>query len=267
MAIIKNPRFSTYIRYSLSENGILFFRDFKGHSLIFHPHDIIGRFLLETGEYSRKSVLDIATIIPRMKQLKESEWVIEIGANIGTHSVYFCHEFGNASVLAIEADPENAHILECNIKINDLSERVRPVLSAVSNFDGEIQLVRDFYNRGGTSIHGDKLADRASVFAVPAMTVPSLIQKYEINPMNIALFWIDVEGHEFEVLEGIGDMILSQKPPLFMEYTPTTTARGGQIAEILYKYYDNVRIHDGTFSKISKEDFRKIKRQVDIYAD
>ncbi len=265
--IIGNRTMSRFFRYAMADQGILFFREFNDHELLYYPHDIIGLILTEQGEYQRDSVRFIAEFFRKHAYSLHESWILELGGNIGTHSIYFCKEFENVKVLTVEADPENISVLQRNVDLNNLDDQVAIVGGAVSNYDGTIELVRNYFNRGGTSVSGDKSMHRGSVFSTESMRVDSLLCMREIDPAKIGLVWIDVEGHELEVFEGMENLVSKSKPPVFFEYTPGETSRNSRLLDLVFEHYNSVWISgSGGFDKISRDQLSLIAESVDVFA-
>ena len=59
---------------------------------------------------------------------------------------------------------------------------------------------------------------------------------------EVGLLWLDVEGYEYRVLQGAGN-ILERCPPLVMELYPELLRRAGDLAalpDLLARYYSHV---------------------------
>ena len=263
----KNIAFRDLIFNKLAEEGYMFFKKLEDYSIVYYPHDIIGRMIDSHGSYQRFPVDKIATIFEQIGILNKDFYIIELGANIGTHTIYFSRSFQNAKIIAVEADPENVDILDHNIRLNELQSRVQIVSAAVSNHNGEIDIVRNFYNRGGTSVDGDRLADKASVFSVPCLTVDEILNQKSINPEDIGLIWIDVEDHEYQVFQGMAELFSKAKPPVFFELSPRTNKNYHAILDLIFSHYSSIYICSGDkFLPASREDFSHISVKVDVYA-
>jgi FkbM family methyltransferase len=265
--IIENQTLSRLFRYALADKGVLFFRDFDDHALVYYPHDIIGIMLTETGEYQRGPVRLIAEIFERNTHALNGSWILELGGNIGTHTVYFCKAFEHVKVLTVEADPENAEVLRRNVQLNKLDNRVEVICGAVSNYDGQIDLVRDYYNRGGASVGGNRSMDRGSIFSTQCIKVDTLLRQNGIDQDKIGLIWIDVEGHELEVFEGMDYLISKVKPPVFFEFNRRKNVRRSRLLDIVFENYTSVSIsRGGRFDKMTRDDFEDITENVDVFA-
>ena len=128
--------------------------------------------------------------------------ILDIGANIGNHSMMFTLNYPNSEIYAFEPSRINFELLDFNTKT--LSNIGIFKIALGSNNSMVCVNSEDKTNRGNTklSLTGEK---------VPVMTIDSL------NFSPISFIKIDVEGHEYSVLEGATETIHSQKPVIWIE--------------------------------------------------
>lgn len=130
--------------------------------------------------------------------------VLDIGANIGNHSVFYALVAGASQVHAFEPQREAADILARNVKLNELAGvRVHSVALGEKAETGKIQLLCAG-NKGESAVVADALGD------VSIVTLDSL----NLSPDFIK---IDVEGAELQVLRGAVDTLKRCKPVLQIE--------------------------------------------------
>lgn len=169
----------------------------------FHTNgeDHIFRTLVDSGEFYEQSYLKAIR-----EFIEPGDVVYDIGANIGTHSVFFAGVCG-AKVLAFEPVAAALDCLRTNIAANDLDDKVEvfPVgLGAETarmrtqghgrNNQGAVELVND--EEGGISV-------------VPLATLPDLPDPKFVK--------IDVESMELSALRGARAMIERVKPVIGLE--------------------------------------------------
>lgn len=131
---------------------------------------------------------------------------LDIGANIGSHTLYFIKKWGIKKVWSFEPVPSTFAILRKNVEINGLEERI--VLENVGVGEKEYHAsvkeeIKD--NRGGTSIQEDS----AGTFVVKT------IDSYHLS--DVSLMKIDTEGYELKVLQGAEDTIVKNRPVILAE--------------------------------------------------
>lgn len=204
------------------------------------------------------------------------EVLLEIGANIGTQTIYanLAHRFRRT--IAVEPDLENLMLLRANIRLNALADAVVVCPCAVSDAAGSVRLVRRIHNSGGTTIHPGRIAalregqarlGRENDTNVPLIRGDDLIASHGVGSNEIALVWIDVEGHEAAALRGMPG-ILAARPPLFFEFTPEwMSAEDRQsIEDAVFGHYTRIWRHEDDFAPIDRDAFRRIDGQTDILA-
>jgi FkbM family methyltransferase len=138
--------------------------------------------------------------------LSPGDIVVDVGANIGNHTLYWS-EVADANVVAFEPYPPALKILRRNVELNAAGARVQIHPLAVGSTAGCAAMeLSDSSNIG-------------SARAVPAsageITVTTL--DGEVGPTKLVrLLKIDVEGSELSVLRG-ATRVLLQRPALILE--------------------------------------------------
>lgn len=140
------------------------------------------------------------------KYLRPGMYILDIGANIGNHTIYFAKKCGAAHVFCFEPQKDVFDILSRNIELNQLDNVCTPYNHALGSNAGNAKIAA--YNRancGGTSLTMDEDGD-IGVRTLDEMKLPS-----------IDFIKIDVEGFELEVLKGGEKLLREGSPTLYME--------------------------------------------------
>ena len=118
--------------------------------------------------------------------------VVDIGANIGLHSIIMCRTGYN--VRSYEPDPIHYKLFNKNLELNQCS-KVETNKSAVSSKDGEAEFIRVLGNTTGSHIAGAKKDPYGD------------LEKFKVKIDNFIpiiewadLIKIDAEGHEADIL-------------------------------------------------------------------
>jgi FkbM family methyltransferase len=131
--------------------------------------------------------------------------VIDVGANIGNHTVFFAAILG-ATVHAFEPFQPNYDLLQLNLAANGLEQRVTPYCCAVGEHDGQgTAHVVQPNNLGGVRIglgEGDVVVRSLDSLAIPG---------------PVGLLKVDVEGGEVPVLRGARLLIRTWLPDILIE--------------------------------------------------
>lgn len=136
--------------------------------------------------------------------------VLDIGGNIGNHSVFFTKIGGAASCIAFEPNPYPISIFKENIRLNGLEGVIDLRQMAISDAPGKLTF--DKYrldNIGGTSY---KESESGTIAAV---------RLDDVDVGHVDFIKIDVEGMASKVLGGARSTITSNKPMIFIEIFET----------------------------------------------
>lgn len=204
------------------------FAGFSDHGFFVDPKDHMIGFKLLCGEAWQRDDLEAAIACLRQHDaLRQPAAFIDVGANIGTQTVYALLSGVFATALAIEPEPGNFSLLTRNLAENGLEARVRTRQVAAGSSSAELTLFLDSKNAGAHSLVG--IARPAG--AVSVRTEPLDELAVDIDP---GLIWIDVEGYELEVLRGM-PKLLEQRVPLCFEFLGCTG--GDELHRILRPHY------------------------------
>jgi FkbM family methyltransferase len=185
-------------------NGFCKGKETRHGLMLFNPKEFIGQTLDTYGEWGY-SEIDLLN-----KVIKPGYIILDIGANIGTHTLSFAKSVQpNGFVYAFEPQRITFEFLCANIIINNFVN-VFPMMAGVSDELGEIIVPilnpDSPSNAGGVNIEGHSSGD-----PIRLVTIDSL----HLNGCN--LIKIDVEGMERKVILGARQTINQFRPILFVE--------------------------------------------------
>lgn len=171
-----------------------------------YSFDLIGTNINIDGRFD-KFVLDFITAL--LKTNIAPGAVLDVGANIGNHTVAFA-ETGR-QVFSFEPHPKTFRLLEINTE--DIPGVHRYNLGA-SNIAERVQAVSPAHNLGASSI-----SDRAPSGTETSWSfdVIRLDDMPDLASEHIAFMKVDVEGHEQQALEGARDLIARNSPVILLE--------------------------------------------------
>jgi FkbM family methyltransferase len=171
--------------------------------------------------------------------LQQDYKVLDIGANIGYYAVLAgLYLDDKAQVLAYEPNPENFALLDNNIKINNCSN-VQAFQLALSNIDDDGFLFLSADNFGDHQIY-DNNEDRRKQ---PILLVNGDTHTQQfLNQVN--LIKIDTQGAEWQVLQGIKELIKKSLPQLQMilEFSPNSLRLAGSKPDDLLQYIFSLKL-------------------------
>lgn len=148
---------------------------------------------------------------------------VDIGAAIGTHTIYFAMLCNADRVYAFEPLRHNFDRLNSNLTLNNLTDRVVPMKLAVSDQAGEMRLT---------------LAQFSEV--VPTDRLDNLIHE------PVSVIKIDVEGMEPQVLRGMGRILTTDRPRIFAEAGTAAELAGIRLVLGRYGYGPTGRVFNST---------------------
>lgn len=176
-----------------------------GHSIAHDVKNEIGLNLYLNGSFE-KDVQDVCAhyVFP-------GSFVIDIGANIGLHSLFFASLAREGVVLAFEPSLETFSILAANVK--GVSNIV-PLNLALSDSKD----ILDFYvasDNAYSSLKDTKRKQINSIQKVFCIDLDGFLQG--LNVARIDFVKIDVEGFEYSVLAGMQSTIARYHPTVLCE--------------------------------------------------
>jgi len=167
-----------------------------------------------TGKFEARTLKDILSCV------SGKSIVIDIGANIGAHTLPIAKALDAGLVIACEPTDWAFNRLIRNIELNPhLESRINAVQCGLTAVQGQ-KIESDIYsswplNTAGHPIHGG-VAN--TTFGAESITLDLLVERLKLP--HIELIKIDVDGHEYSVLEGSRASINKFHPHLVMEWSP-----------------------------------------------
>ena len=179
------------------------FADCIHGSMVWPTNDkIIGRCLSLYGEFAEGENIIMSQFI------SEGDTVIDIGANIGTQTLSMSKKVGEkGKVIAFEPQTLISQCLQTSLTMNDITN-VSVDNSAISNKSGWAKINDTDYSQIGR--YGETGIGKTG-------TRVRTIKLDEMDTEKCSLIKIDVEGHEWEVIQGGQKFLKIHKPTLYME--------------------------------------------------
>jgi len=136
---------------------------------------------------------------------------VDVGANVGNHSVYVLKFLGVEKVIAFEPNPTAAELLAVNLALNGLSARVEHRLAGLSDRKTVARLVAPGHmDLGSTKVSvGETGTGRQCV----VLTGDEALA----DTPSISMIKIDTEAMELQVLKGLAGTFARCRPKAFVE--------------------------------------------------
>ena len=188
---------------------------YKGrHGVFCHiaADQTIGASLRMYGEWAEEELFLLSHLV------REGDVVVDVGANIGTHTIAFARFVGNTGqVIAIDAQFLAFRLLSFNIVLNG-AHNVVPI-NALAERTNSLKMVSDLEsgeNLGAMSfanVDFDRVDTQQPLRPLPAIAIDSLMLR------QCDLIKIDVEGMELHVLSGAMETLSRYRPFVYFEQT------------------------------------------------
>lgn len=193
-----------------------------------NKQDFIFKYL-KSGNFFEKEILK------QIRNQNISGIYVDVGANIGNHTLFFSEFCQSEKVYSFECFPETYESLKRCVKNNHL-EKVVLHNSACSNYTGLSYMIEGKRNNSGTN----KLTPEKSNIEVNVVTIDSILEHAD-------LLKIDVEGDELNVLEGSLKLIENSKPLIILEINPKVS-----------RYNEHMRNYNSVMEMLNPFKYKKI---------
>jgi len=211
-----------------------------GFKFIVHKNDTCIADTLRKGELFEKFII---TFVKHF--INPNKNIIDLGANIGTHSIIYSN-YTKGIVYSFEPQKMIFDILNKNVELNNCKNIVTHNFGG-SNIDSKFYMnacYTDKDNQGAFQI--DRTLNETNGLEIECKIIDNL------NIQNVGYIKIDVEGHEYEALLGIKNILINDHPTLMIEIhnsSPTKNLTFIFLEELGYKNHYRLSHCDYIFPK------------------
>ena len=205
----KKRYFGIYERYILPKNifkGVRKKIRFKGVILNLEIEDWIQQNIYLLNEYEDAELNLIE------KYIRPQSVFIDIGANFGLYSLYIAKHFKTTEIIAFEPYTHNYQAFANNVKLNKFNN-ITVKNMALRKQDGFITLYNDEKEKNLGMVSTKFIENSIS----QEVKMTSFDNYFKSKQGNISAVKIDVEGLEYEVLQGMQESINKHKPVILIE--------------------------------------------------
>ena len=165
--------------------------------------------LARWGSWEEEAVARFREELNRLREASDGEiTVLECGANIGFNAFIEASVLGErANIYAVEPDPRNIELLRRGIKANGFEDRIKVVQSAFGSEKGEATLNRSTKSNCSRVGGNPEFGTTSESITVDVQSVDGFLDDYEIEPTDVNVVRMDVEGYESKILEGMSNLL------------------------------------------------------------
>lgn len=175
--------------------------------MVVFANDYIGINIFLHGEYDSNGLLLFKHIFDHLNIDYRNSSLVDVGANIGNHSLFFGDLF--KKIYSFEPNPTTYELL----KINTENKNISTFNRGLGSKKDKLILFESLENNGGSSLHMDKSAHEGKTYTVDIDT----LDNFDFSNELVSVIKIDVEGHEFDVLQGGKKLIDEMRPIIIFE--------------------------------------------------
>ena len=178
--------------------------------------DWIQERLFLTGKYENAEISFLK------KYIKPGFTVVDIGANIGLHSLYMCKLVGEQGfVHSFEPFQKNFKSLKRNISLNHFQNIALENIAVSDSASGiEVFYNSDTHNLGAVTMFPE---NQSYSERVNSITLDHYAHEKSIKKIDFVK--IDIEGGEYPALMGMKKILISHSPILLIEIEPKILSR------------------------------------------
>ncbi|HWZ95318.1 MAG TPA: FkbM family methyltransferase [Opitutaceae bacterium] len=158
------------------------------------------------------------------KRILPGQTVLDIGANIGAHTMHFARTVGpSGRVVAVEATDYAYNKLCANLDLNPKIRSqisARQVLLAASALSARPEALHSSWPLDeGHELHATHQGELKSLSGARVLALDELVLEEKLTKVD----WIklDVDGNELSVLKGATAVLDKMHPPIVMELAPS----------------------------------------------
>lgn len=198
--------------------------------------------------------------------------VVDVGGYIGMSSTGFLLNDMFSKSLAFEPSPENFRLLEKNVALNGLEEKISAYNIALSDEAGTLEFELSTKNYGDNRVRkvssqGSYGEEERSVIDIKADTFDNFLKENpSIEQERIKFIWMDIQGHEANFIKGASKFLSEHKNiPVAMEFWPYAMERSGVIKEDFISNINDLYANFYIMNKLSdgSQEIKNIERYYD----
>lgn len=199
----------------------------KGFQLSCLKNDRVSDWLKVFGDYEK------GTDAYFLSQHKAEGYFLDIGSNVGYYSLLHAKMGLVKGVWSFEPNPQPRKALEKSVRENNFQDQITVFPYALSDEEGVV----NFHFEEGISGSGHISANSEDGIKVELKKFSDLWEKN--GAPKVSIIKIDVEGHEWQVLQCMQEMLKRDHPKIVIELVNEQLERFGSSSKLITDYLEN----------------------------
>jgi len=195
--------------------------------LVAFTFDFIGHQINLKGIYERQELLATFNFLKQQNYI--DGLAVDVGANIGNHSVFFSQFY--PKVFSFEPNLRTFKVLSLNA---ELADNIQCFNVGLSDTERTAYLNINSTNVGGSHLSSDAAVKSNTQQEVQLKTLDAFSDVFN---GKLGLVKIDVEGHELSVLQGGKAILMRDKPVILFEQQVENFSNG---QSLVYEYLKSI---------------------------
>jgi FkbM family methyltransferase len=192
------------------------------------PSDAIGQWIVLNGLYEEELLISFETVFKHYLAKFKQQTFIDVGANIGNHSLFFSRYF--KEVIAFEPNPTALKLLETNIFLNQ-TKNIHMAPIGLSNESGTLPFIENSENLGGSKFNL-KCPHTATYKKLNVEKGDTILYR-DFKASSIGIIKLDIEGFELQALQGLKQTLIQYQPVVLFE---AHTSQGETGSQAIFDY-------------------------------
>jgi len=196
--------------------------------------DLVSRILeLETNPVWESKESDFI-----VNNIKEADVFIDVGANIGYFSMLAAKQKVK-KILAFEPVPKTFDMLTLNIRHNNFNDIIKAFNIALGSKEHVVKCISSLGPKNHIEYQKNNIHTGLSTIDIKISTLDRLL-KDEKEVKSVDFIKIDVEGYEYEFLQGARETIGVFKPMILMEIEEHRLAKYNASAQQVFDFLSDL---------------------------
>ncbi len=201
----------------------------RGHPMVIFANDNIGLTINQFGRFEHAELELLFDFLKPVQDSFENGIAIDIGANIGNHSLFFSNYF--SQIYAFEPNPLTHQLLSINASFKN---NITTFCCGLGDTKGQFILAINPINTGGSFVITDTTKPNNETKSVDI----EVLDDFLTTEKPVRFIKIDTEGCEYSVLIGASKIILEHKPIIVFEEHSDQFVNGSTPAANLLKEFN-----------------------------